>query len=103
MGCSHYDDMRLSTDHIHAVKEAVLKRDSAARIYLFGSRADDSKCAGDIDLLVLSDEIGLRDELRIRREILDVIGWQKLDLLIEKRSGPQRPIAQIACATGVEL
>ena len=95
--------MRLNSAQSQAIREAVHQRDPAARIYLFGSRADDSKCGGDIDLLVLSDHVGFRDELRIRREILDAIGWQKLDLIVEKTQGQRRPIVEIAQLTGVEL
>jgi uncharacterized protein len=95
--------MRLSGKQARVVKEAIRKRDSEARIYLFGSRTDDLGRGGDIDLLVLSDQIGFRDEMRIRREILDTIGWQKLDLIVEKTLGPVRPIAEIALASGVEL
>jgi len=95
--------MRLSSAQIQVIQKAVRKWDESARIYLFGSRVDDSKCAGDIDLLVLSDHIGFRDELRIKREILDAIGWQKLDLIVEKKQEPQCPIAQIAQLSGVEL
>jgi len=95
--------MRLSKEQISLIKEAVAKRDGTARIYLFGSRANPASLGGDIDILVLSDRIGFRDELRIRREILDAIGWQKLDLLVEKKERPLRPIAQIAQSTGVEL
>ena len=53
--------------------------------------------------MVLSDHIGFRDELRIRRDILDAIGWQKLDLIVEKTQGQRRPIVEIAQLTGVEL
>ena len=96
-------DMRLNSAQSQAIREAVRKRDRSAQIYLFGSRVDDSKCAGDIDLLVLSDVIGFRDELRIKREILDAIGWQKLDLIVEKKQGQPRPIVEIARLTGVKL
>lgn len=95
--------MNLSQDEIRLIKEAVHKRDKKARIYLFGSRADPTSRGGDIDLFVLSNDIDFRDEMGIRREILDAIGWQKLDLLVEKKDGRLRPIARIAQATGVEL
>jgi len=96
-------DMRLNSAQSQAIREAVHQRDPAARIYLFGSRVDDSKLGGDIDLLVLSDLISFRDELGIKREILDAIGWQKLDLIVEKTRGQRRPIVEIAQLTGVEL
>lgn len=104
IGCDGIlSEVRLNQEQVSLIKEAVAKRDVAARIYLFGSRANPASRGGDIDILVLSDRIGFRDELRIRREILDAIGWQKLDLLVEKKDRPLRPIAQIAQSTGVEL
>ena len=95
--------MRLSQNEKRVIVEAVRKKDPAASVYLFGSRADDKARGGDIDLLVWSDKIGFREEWSIRRDILDAIGWQKLDLLVEKKNEPQRPIARIARETGVKL
>jgi predicted nucleotidyltransferase len=95
--------MRLSQKQVRFIKEAVHKRDATARIYLFGSRVDPELRGGDIDILLLSDRIDFRGELQIKREILDSIGWQKLDLLVERKNKPLRPIAQIAQSTGVEL
>src|SRR5688572_26403964 len=74
--------MRLSPSQAQAIRTAVARQDPAARVILFGSRADDHARGGDIDLLVISESLGLRDEWRIRRDILDEIGWQKLDLIV---------------------
>lgn len=72
-------------------------RDAAAR----NQQLNDLGCSEVFTERV--NQIGFRDEMRIRREILDTIGWQKLDLIVEKTSGPVRPIAEIARASGVEL
>jgi len=47
--------MRLSKTEQQIIKDAVLSIDPQARIYLFGSRADDTKRGGDIDLLIATD------------------------------------------------
>ncbi len=47
--------MRLSETEQQIIKDAVLSIDPQARIYLFGSRANDNKRGGDIDLLIASD------------------------------------------------
>lgn len=42
--------MRLSDHEIRMVRKLVQEADPHGRIYLFGSRADDAKKGGDIDL-----------------------------------------------------
>ena len=95
--------MRLTSDQRHIIETAIRRRDSEAEIYLFGSRANDNAKGGDIDLLVISDRIGLREEAMIRREILDVIGWQKLDLIVKDSERKHSPIAEIARQSGLQL
>ena len=72
-------------------------------VILFGSRADDHAKGGDIDLLIISDRIGLRQEWEIRRDILDEIGWQKLDLIVRRSNQLDSPIASVAMETGIPL
>jgi len=95
--------MRLSAQEVLAVREVVRSLDPEAEIFLVGSRADDAARGGDIDLLVISDELGFRDLLRLRREILDRIGWQQLDLVLRRRDQSNEPLAIAARETGVRL
>lgn len=46
--------MRLSNTEVNTIKTAVFELDLHAHIFLFGSRVDDSKRGGDIDLLIES-------------------------------------------------
>ena len=49
--------MRLTETEVSVIKEAVYRRfRSVGRVILFGSRVDDGKRGGDIDILVESDE-----------------------------------------------
>lgn len=83
--------------------DSINRVDPEARILLFGSRVDDQARGGDIDLLVLSDRLGFDDLWPIRREILDRIGWQKLDLIIENERVGLSAIARVAMETGERL
>lgn len=95
--------MRLSPREIEVIRQQVGAADPDAEVYLFGSRADPAQRGGDIDLLVVSDRLGFRDVLRLRREILDRIGWQQLDLVVRRRDQLEEPFAALARARGVKL
>jgi len=95
--------MRLSPTQKNVIVTAVGKHDPEARVILFGSRVDDLARGGDIDLLVISDVIGWRQEWEIRRDILDKIGWQKLDLLVRRSNELDSGIGHIAVESGVAL
>ena len=98
-----YLPMRLTPHEKAAILTAVGRQDLEARIILFGSRADDRARGGDIDLLIISDQIGLHQEWEIRRDILDEIGWQKLDLIVRRSNQLDSPIASTAMETGISL
>lgn len=67
--------MRLTREETKAISEEVRRVDATAQIYLYGSRADDTARGGDIDLLVVSEQLDFRAILRLRTAILDRIGW----------------------------
>ena len=46
--------MRLDKEELAALKKAT--KNINGKVFLFGSRTDDGKLGGDIDILVLSDE-----------------------------------------------
>jgi predicted nucleotidyltransferase len=95
--------MRLTQQERKVICDSINRVDPEARILLFGSRVDDQARGGDIDLLVLSDRLGFDDLWPIRREILDRIGWQKLDLIIENERVGLSAIARVAMETGERL
>jgi hypothetical protein len=45
----------------------------------------------------------MHQEWEIRRDILDEIGWQKLDLIVRRRNQLDSPIASVAMETGIPL
>ena len=79
-----------------------------AKVWLFGSRVDDTKRGGDIDLLVASrtdPQREVRQKLRALGLIQRKIGEQKIDLVVTDGS-PEREallITREARASGVPL
>ena len=95
--------MRLTAHEITAIREEIARLDPRAETYLYGSRVDDTARGGDVDLLVISDTLGFREVLRLRRRILDRIGWQQLDLVVRRRDQLNEPLAVLARETGIKL
>lgn len=76
--------MRLSKREIEAilqVAEDIYGTD--VKVYLFGSRVDDSRRGGDIDLLVrtTSAKKGILERVRMAARIKSLIGDQKIDII----------------------
>ena len=76
--------MRITEHQKDAIVAAVQDIDPEAKIWLFGSRTDDQKKGGDIDLGILSSKIDVMGEIKIRRKICEKIGEQKIDLVVSK-------------------
>ena len=96
--------MRLSKDEQHKIKQAFSEVFEHGRIYLFGSRVDDSQKGGDIDLY-LDLEKNFED-VRYRKnsfliKLDDYLGEQKIDVIISKDK--TRLIEQEALKWGIEL
>lgn len=81
--------MRLTESEINSIKNTFLKfKISEEKVYLFGSRLDESKKGGDIDLLIIfSDK---KDILNFKRldfivELKKSIGERKIDLTLTSK------------------
>lgn len=76
--------MRLTPYQQQAIRESVRAFVPGAKVLLYGSRADDTKRGGDIDILVLSSsEVDRQIRYKIIGSLYKKIGEQKIDLLIE--------------------
>ena len=93
--------MRLTTEEQNAIRKVIYKADPEAQVWLFGSRVNDQAKGGDIDLLILSKKIGLKDRTSIRLALYELIGEQKIDLVIA--ADDTAPFTRIALAEGVRL
>jgi predicted nucleotidyltransferase len=67
-----------------AIVEAIAKYDRHAEVYLFGSRTDDTKKGGDIDILVISDKLDSHSLFFIEEEIFKKIEEQKIDFVLSR-------------------
>lgn len=96
--------MRLSAQERDAIKQSVRRSDPEAKVYLFGSRADDRLRGGDIDLLIVSDRISLPEKLDILARIKEALGEQKIDILLKnERDARSDPFAAEVLKSAVLL
>lgn len=93
--------MRLKPEEIKAIKESIRLFDEDAKIWLYGSRTDDNKRGGDIDLLIFSEKLGFSEKLKIKVQLYKKIGEQKIDILIAKDD--KKPFIRIALENAVLL
>lgn len=95
--------MRLTTQQTQAIITTFLEVFGKGEIRLFGSRVDDSRRGGDIDLYVIPDSRERLGEARVHflARLKRRIGDQKIDLVIA--ASPARPIDTIAQKNGVVL
>ena len=102
--------MRLTTEQAQAIRDSVTEVfGAAAQVWLFGSRVDDRRRGGDIDLLVrppadraTDPETAWRDKLRLLGQLERRLGERKIDVVLEAPDDP-RPIVRIAHQTGIPL
>lgn len=74
------------------------------KLYLFGSRVDDNKRGGDIDLLLeTTQKIELETEISFLRTIYKNITSRKIDLLIKTPYRQDKPIYHTAISEGIRL
>ena len=99
--------MRLSTDQIQAIRYAATTTfGDDATVWLFGSRVDDTKKGGDIDLLVrpssTAAEQPFAKKVRMLTLLERLLGERKIDLVIEQPRDT-RPIVTVAHTTGIKI
>ncbi|MDI6786377.1 MAG: nucleotidyltransferase domain-containing protein [bacterium] len=95
--------MRISPEEVDFLKKKILFVVSEAVIYLFGSRVDDDKKGGDIDIMVLSNKkLSWKEKSIIRWHFFEKFGEQKLDI-ISCAFGEENPFKQIVLREGRKL
>lgn len=74
-----------------------------ARVWLFGSRADDAARGGDVDLYVEPEaKVPMTDQLLCCAAIAEALDLD-VDLIVNNPGSPEKLIYDIARTTGVRL
>ena len=105
--------MRLNDDQIQAIRQAAISAfGQGTSVWLFGSRVDDAKKGGDIDLLVCPQVRSAEDAAEPQHAFMQKIkmlnllerylGERKIDLVVEQAQDP-RPIVEVAHKTGIKI
>lgn len=99
--------MRITASQARIIREQVGEIAGLdARVWLFGSRADDSQRGGDIDLFIEAMhpvENRVATACRIASSLQMHLGDQRIDVLLTDPSSAPQPIHRIARETGIPL
>jgi predicted nucleotidyltransferase len=95
--------MRLDQKKADFLKNTIRRMAPEAQVMLFGSRTDDCKKGGDIDILILSERrFSFSEVIKIKAAFWKVFGEQKLDIasftFLE-----ETPFKDIALENAIEL
>ena len=96
--------MRLTVEEIKHIKQQVYHVfGDGSRVFLFGSRTDETKKGGDIDLFIEPQHVSNVSEQKITllTKLQTVLGDQKIDIVLAKDKN--RLIEQEARKKGVLL
>lgn len=75
--------MRLPQEQIKVLKDKLKTFSVHAKLYLFGSRVNNEAKGGDIDLLIISNEVTKKDLRHLRVDFFNHFGEQKLDIILD--------------------
>ena len=95
--------MRISATEHQFIKNYWQSNFPNATVYLFGSRADDAKKGGDIDLLVLNNEkITLSQKIKFLASFIKEIDERKIDIVTYTYT-EDVPFKRIALENAIQL
>lgn len=88
--------MRLLPQEAQVIRQVLLDADPQGRIFLFGSRMDDAKKGGDIDIFFEpSKKLALKTQLSLEYKLTSLCET-KVDLLVKNPDQAEKPIFGIA-------
>jgi predicted nucleotidyltransferase len=99
--------MRLTEAQSAAIKHIVSNLvGSESQVWLFGSRVDDTKRGGDIDLLIETDKIipnRVALLCQLEAQLIMRLGERKIDVLLKDARTKTAPIHRVAHEQGMRL
>ncbi|WP_319559814.1 nucleotidyltransferase domain-containing protein [Marispirochaeta sp.] len=99
--------MRITVREQEAIRETAFEIfGDTSKVILFGSRADDAKKGGDIDLMIETEETSsnaLSKKIPFLVKLKQKIGDRKIDVVIRAADSGAQPIYKIARSEGVEV
>jgi len=93
--------MRISAHEIAIILAVINQYDNEVNVYLFGSRADDVQLGGDIDLIIHSKVISKSEVRKIKWQLMEQLGEQKIDLLLSKEL--KEPFVRLVLPEAIKL
>lgn len=97
--------MRLKKTHIDFIKRTTKELfGENSKVYLFGSRANDNKKGGDIDIYIETNQKTniFEKKIEMLKLLHDYLGEQKIDIVINNHT-TQKYIYEIAKHDGIML
>lgn len=99
--------MRLTEKQQIIIRAACGQHFPDGKCWLFGSRVDDNKRGGDIDLYIETSETDVTNIVNAKLAFLVTLtrqlGEQKIDVVVHRANSELLPIHQIAKQTGILL
>ena len=99
--------MRLTEQQVNIIRQVVVNlAGKSARITLFGSRVDDTKKGGDVDLLITIPELVQHPaelSAKISAQLIRKFEGRKVDVILSAPNLKDLPIHAIAQKTGIVL
>ncbi len=95
--------MRIGQEIVEFLKREIKRIAPQAKVLLFGSRTDDQKKGGDIDILILSDrKLSFNELSKVRIKFYEKFGEQKIEL-VNFTFDEKDSFKEIALNSAVEL
>lgn len=96
--------MRLKPNEIVILKSNILKYIEDAKIILFGSRVDDTKKGGDIDIFIeTKQQVSLKQQIKILTDLQMCGITRKVDIIIKTPTTKDQPIFHTIYDNGIVL